>query len=379
MKLIVAILAVCTCFFVLTHPARVGAQEVEQTASDSGENVEIPLTTEEEHFEAVVLRIIDEQDVDVFGTSQHIQELQLKILTGERTGKTLKVTSGGLASSAIPVYEKGDKLIISEIIQPDGTPQYFIVDFVRRDALFILFALFVTVTIGVAGKKGLASLGGMIYSFYIIFAFILPNISQGQNPILVALLGGIMIVPVTFYISHGFNNKTHVAIIGTVISLSITGLLSEWAVELAQLTGFASEDASFVQLMSNGSVNIKGLLLAGIIVGLFGILDDITISQAAIVEQLRESSPHMSSSQLYRRSMEVGKDHIGSLVNTLILVYTGAAMPFLLLITAQDQSFLTTINYEAISEEIVRTLTASIGLILAVPITTFIAVKLKVK
>lgn len=335
----------------------------------------IPLASPEERFEARVVKIIDEREENVFGTRQRVQDIQLEALSGSMKGSVIQLTSGGIASAAVPRYKANDELIISHIQQPNGQALFFIVDFVRRKALLTLFILFVIVTVSVAGRKGLAALAGMVYSFVIIFAFVLPQISQGHNPIAVAIIGGSLIIPVTFYISHGFNRKTHIAIIGTVISLLITGLLSEWAINFAHLTGFATEDATFVQIMSNGAVNVKGLLLAGIIVGLFGILDDITISQAAIVEQLREASPNMSYAQLYKRSMDVGRDHIGSLINTLILVYTGAALPFMLLLTSSGDSFMTTINFEIISEEIVRTLTASIGLILAVPITTFIAAK----
>jgi uncharacterized membrane protein len=346
-------------------------------AQEATESSAIPLTTKEVQFEAEVVKVIKEESVNQYGISQLIQTLQLKGLTGRLKGKTFQVTNGSMAASGFRRYEAQDKVIVSDTYQIDGTHSYLVVDYVRRDALFILFGLFALTTIAVAGWKGVASLGAMIYSFFILFSYVIPQIAAGHNPIVVALLGGLMIIPITFYLSHGFNKKTHAAIIGTVIALLVTGILSEQAIEWAHLTGFATEDANFVQLMSNGAINIKGLLLAGILVGLFGILDDITISQAAIVFQLREASPSMSFSQLYRRSMNIGKDHIGSLINTLILVYAGAALPFLLLLTANDSNFLTTINYEMIAEEIVRTLTASIGLILAVPITTFIATKMR--
>jgi uncharacterized membrane protein len=372
MKFLVAFLMLYTLVFTLHEPLRVYAQDTTPIAT---EEAPFPLVTKEEHFEATVTKILYEKDEILYGSPQHIQELELLIETGKLKGKKLTVTSGGLVSSGTSRYDVHDRVIVAQLYQPDGTSEFFIVDYVRRDALLLLFALFTCTTIVVAGKRGIASLLGMAYSFFIIFSFVIPNIAQGGNPILIALAGGIMIIPVTFYMSHGFNTKTHTAIAGTVICLFITGVLSELAIEWAHLTGFASEDANFVQLMSNGSVNIKGLLLAGIIVGLFGILDDITISQAAIVAQLKETSPHLSFAQLYKRSMDVGKDHIGSLINTLILVYAGAALPFLLLITANGQSLATTINYEIIAEEIVRTLTASIGLILAVPITTFIAAR----
>lgn len=346
-------------------------------AQESTESGIIPLTTKEVQFEAEVTKVLKEKRVHQYGISQLEQTLQLRGLTGNLKGKSFRVVNGSMASSGFRRYEAQDKVIVSDIYQPDGTHTYFVVDFVRRDALLLLFGLFALTTIAVAGWKGVASLGAMIYSFFILFSYVIPQIAAGHNPILVALIGGLMIIPVTFYLSHGFNKKTHTAILGTVIALVFTGILSEQAIEWANLTGYATEDANFVQLMSNGTINIKGLLLAGIIVGLFGILDDITISQAAIVFQLREASPNLSFAQVYKRSMNIGKDHIGSLINTLILVYAGAALPFLLLLTAHDGGFMTAINYEMIAEEIVRTLTASIGLILAVPITTFIAAKTK--
>lgn len=340
-------------------------------------NEDIPLITKDVKFEAVVEQILGEKKESILDTERTIQTLKVKIVTGKETGELLTIESGGLATASTQTYQKGDKIIISKIYQPDGTIDYIVLDYVRRDALIGLFVLFIAVALVVAGKKGMASLLGMAYSFLIIFKFVLPQISSGQNPIMVAIIGGTMIVPITFYISHGFNRKTHAAVFGTVIALFITGLLSHYSIEWAHLTGYASEDANFLEIVSNGSVNVKGLLLAGIIVGLFGILDDITISQAAIVQAIREESPHLSFAQLYMKSMKVGKDHIGSLINTLVLVYAGAALPFMLLITQNAESFMTTVNYEIIAEEIVRTLTASIGLILAVPITTLIAAKMK--
>lgn len=337
----------------------------------------IPLTTPETRLEAEVLEVVSEDVQDILGTKQTIQKLRIKITTGDDKGKIVETENSGIAAASTPTFKAGDSVVVSRIQQPDGSIDYFVIDYVRRSAMFGLFALFVLVALVVAGKHGLASLLGMGYSFFIIFKFLLPQISAGQDPIMAALVSGMMIIPVTFYASHGFNKKTHSAIAGTIIALVFTAILSHYAIEWGKLTGFASEDAAFLEVMTGGGLNIKGLLLAGIIVGLLGVLDDITVSQSAIVYKLRETSPGMSKMELYKKSMDVGKDHIGSMVNTLILVYTGAALPFLLLITAQNSPILTTINFEMIAEEIIRTLTASIGLIIAVPITTFIAVQYK--
>jgi len=160
---------------------------------------------------------------------------------------------------------------------------------------------------------------------------------------------------------------------GTLIALIITGILANIFVEAAKLTGFASEEAGFLQVAKGGAINMKGLLLAGIIIGLLGILDDVTVSQAAIVFQLKEANNRLKFNQLYQRAMRVGQDHIASMINTLILVYAGASLPLLLLFIDSPRPFLEVVNYEIIADEVVRTLVGSIGLILAVPLTTLIA------
>ena len=250
---------------------------------------------------------------------------------------------------------------------------FYISDFVRLDSLIWLFIIFIILTIYIAKCMGLMSLIGMAISFLIIFFYILPNISAGLDPIQIAITGSLFIIPITFYFSHGLNKKTTVAIVGTIIALIITGILASIFVNFAKLTGFASEEASFLEVAKPGAINMKGLLLAGIIIGVLGVLDDITISQSAIVFQLKEINNKLKFSELYSRAMNIGQDHISSMVNTLILVYTGAALPLLILFINNPRPFSEVINYEMIADEIVRTLVGSIGLILSVPITTFIA------
>ena len=237
----------------------------------------------------------------------------------------------------------------------------------------LLLILFVVSTIAVAKWRGILSLIGMGVSFLVIFSFILPKILSGSNPVEIAILGSLIIIPVSFFLSHGFNKKTIVAIAGTLIALIITGVLANVFVEAAKLTGFASEEAGFLQVARQGTVNIKGLLLAGIIIGVLGVLDDITISQSAIVFQLKKANEKLKFNELYKRAMNIGRDHISSMINTLVLVYTGAALPLLLLFIDNPHPFSEIANYEIIADEIVRTLVGSIGLILAVPITTVIA------
>jgi uncharacterized membrane protein len=328
----------------------------------------------ENTLEGEVAKIIKEKEVEEDGEKHLYQELEVFITKGLSKDKTIVVKNGEFEMANTLRYKKGDKLVITHIKDLKGDDLYYIADYIRRDALLLLFLIFAVLAVIVGKMWGITSILGMAFSFFVIFKFVLPEIITGANPVLIAILGSVFIIPVTFYMSHGFNKKTHVAILGTVISLVITGLLAFFFVEASKLTGFASEEASFLEFEKHGLINIKGLLLAGIIIGTLGILDDVTISQSAIVFQLKEANNKLGFKKLYSQAMRVGHDHVSSMVNTLVLVYAGAAMPLLLLFVNNPRPFSEIINYEIIADEIVRTLVGSIGLILAVPITTLLAV-----
>lgn len=275
------------------------------------------------------------------------------------------IVENGLYESTQQIkYKVGDKVVVSD---------NQIVDFVRRPSLYFLAGLFVVCAIVIAGKWGMNSILGMGYSFWVIFKFILPMILKGYDAVAVAIIGAMFIVPVTFALSHGLNRKTINAMVGTIASMIIVGVLSIVFVSLSKLTGFAVEEAGFLQYQLGGIIDMKGILLAGIIISTLGVMDDITVSQSSIVEELKKANSKLSKKELFIRSMRVGKDHISSMVNTLVLVYAGAALPLLLLFVNNPHPFSEIINYEIIADEIVRTMVGSIGLILAVPITTFIA------
>lgn len=266
-------------------------------------------------------------------------------------------------------YQLGDKLMIYQA----NSEVFLIADQVRTDALLILFIIFIAMVLLISRWRGVGSLLGMAVSFAVIIYFILPRIAAGANPILIAILGSLIIIPATFYPSHGLNRKTTIAVISTVVALVITGLLANFFVSLAKLSGLASEEAGFLQAMYPDLINMQGLLLAGIIIGVLGVLDDITVSQASIVEQLKGVNKNLRTTEVFQRAMQVGHDHISSMVNTLVLVYAGASLPLLLLFNDAARPVAELINYEMIADEIVRTLVGSIGLILAVPISTFLA------
>jgi len=327
----------------------------------------------EEMLEAIVTKVIEEKQIEVMQKKQLFQKLELEVTKGTLVDNKIIVENGNMPLANQQKYQIDDKVMVSMNKGMDGKINYYISDYMRRDSLIVLFLMFIAATILIAKWRGLMSLVGMGISFLVIFLFVLPQISSGANPVEVAILGSLIMIPVSFFLSHGFNKKTFVAIAGTLVALIITGVLSNIFVEAARLTGFASEEASFLQVVKQGTINMKGLLLAGIIIGVLGVLDDITISQSVIVFQLKEANNRLDIDELFKRAMNVGQDHISSMVNTLILVYTGAALPLLLLFINNPHPFTEIVNYEIIADEIIRTLVGSIGLVLSVPITTFIA------
>ncbi|MBI4671069.1 MAG: YibE/F family protein [Chloroflexi bacterium] len=323
-------------------------------------------------YDAVVTKVLRENAVQTTEGIETHTTIELEITNGERRGERLTLEQEMINVPNAQTLQPGDGVMIEVGQNPDGSEFAYITEYIRRAPLYWLFALFGVVTIVVARKRGMASLGGMALSFLIIFQFIIPQILAGGDPLIVVMAGAAVIIAVTFYLSHGLNRKTTAAIVGTLIALVCTGILAVIFIQAARLSGFGAEETVFLTRASEGALNIQGLYLAGILIGLLGILDDITVSQAAIAFQLKAASPQIRFSELYTRTMDVGKDHIASLVNTLVLVYAGAALPLLLLFGSSAVSFDVAINFEMIAEEIVRTLVASIGLILAVPITTFI-------
>jgi uncharacterized membrane protein len=328
----------------------------------------------ETSFEAKIDKILEEKQIDIEGQKQLYQKIELRVLTGSEKDKVITVENGKEALANVTKYEVGQRVIVTKDDSPDGTEFYSITDFVRRDSLLVLTIIFVVLTVIIGKWKGLMSILSMVFTFVVVFMYVLPNLSNGTNPILVATIASIIIIPISFYMAHGISQKTTVAIVSSIVALAVTAVLSLMFISLGRLTGLSSEEAGMLLVQRSGNFDMKGLLLCGIIIGALGVLDDITISQAAIVNELIKSSEKPKGALIYKQAMNVGRDHISSMVNTLVLAYAGVSLPLLLIFIDNPHSFGEIVNYEFMAEEIIRTLVGSIGLILAVPITTLIAV-----
>ncbi len=346
-------------FFLL--PVSVFAQETPQQEILEGQVVSIPEQGKETFQDQLV----------------NYQILEVQITRGSLEGDTIKVKNSeaifGMQTTNYETYTKGEKVRVQMFKSNEGDQNFAVTGRVKRGGLLALVILFVFVVIVVGQVWGVLSLVGLAASFLVIFQVIIPLIMRGFDPIIASIIGSLIIIPITFYISHGWNKKTHVGVVATLIALIITGLLSIYFVKLTHLTGFASEEAGFVQVETQGNIDIKGLLLAGIIIGTLGALDDITVGQASVIQQIQKAHTKITFTPLFKQAMKVGQDHISSMVNTLVLVYSGASLPLLLLFFDSQHGFIDIIELEVVAEEIVRMLVGSVGLVLAAPLATALA------
>lgn len=275
--------------------------------------------------------------------------------------------------NAIRTIEPGSRIVVARTETGEGTFAYDFADVQRAGPMLLLGLLFAAVVVALGRLRGLASLVGVVVSLAILVSFVLPAILSGRNPLAVAIVGSAGIMFIALYSAHGVNVRTTSAVLGTLASLTITALLALLFVKLTQLTGFASEEAIYIRVAS-AEINLQGLLLGGIIIGTLGALDDVTITQASAVWEIHLANPAMKATALYRSAINIGRDHIASTVNTLVLAYAGAALPLLVLFTITDYGLADALTGEIIAEEVVRTLVGSIGLVSSVPITTALAV-----
>jgi uncharacterized membrane protein len=275
-------------------------------------------------------------------------------------------------------FRVGQRVKLAELEQEGQATYYNIRDLERTRPMLVLVALFVVAVVAFGGWQGVRSLIGLVVSFAVIIGFIVPAILRGHSPVLVALVGAMAIMLASLYLSHGVGRKTTAAAVGTALALGLTAALTAGFVAATSLTGLASEEAQNASFQVGG-LSLRGLLVAAIIIGGLGVLDDVTVSQASLVFALRRADPAAGFGELVRNALVVGRDHIAATVNTLFLAYAGASLPLLVLFTTGGAGFGEVATAEVAAVEVVRTLCGSVGLIAAVPLTTLLAAALAVQ
>jgi uncharacterized membrane protein len=329
------------------------------------------LITDVEVFEKAIVEKVSSTTVTTipgFDTQSPSQMVTVKIIEGNNKGKTTT-----FKNDYVQVNE-GDKVYVRHLIHhADGVETWSMADPYRLDVIFWLMITFVVLIFifgGVQGVRGLASLVG---SIGLLFYVLIPGIYGGYNAVMVSIGVASLIIIVGSYITHGFNRTTSSAVLGMIATVIITGLGAYYVVDVAKLSGYSSDESMFLNLNARGAIDMVGLLFGGIMIGLLGVLYDSAIGQAVAIEELYRAGKHLTRVEVYKRGIRIGREHIGALVNTLAIAYVGASLPLFLLVQNATTGVLFIINSETFATEIVRILIGSIGLILAVPITTLIA------
>ncbi|MFJ8536637.1 YibE/F family protein [Streptomyces sp. NPDC093591] len=293
----------------------------------------------------------------------------IRVDTGNDKGRTF--TEIVQPDQSRQLHEGQDVVVAYEPSAPKDL-QYSVTDVNRRVPMALLAGIFALAVVLVGRMRGVMALVALAISFLVLTFFILPAILQGSNPLVVAVVGASAIMLIALYMCHGLSARTSVAVLGTLLSLLLIGLLGSGFIDWAALTGNTDDNTGLIHGLYP-SIDMSGLLLAGVIIGSLGVLDDVTVTQTSAVWELHEANPTMGWRGLYRAGIRIGRDHIASVVNTLVLAYAGAALPLLLLFSIAQSSVGTVANSELVAEEIVRTLVGSIGLVASVPVTTALA------
>ncbi len=363
-KLILIPILFSVIFFAVPHLAR-RAESAAEAVPDKIEIVKAQvLSTENKGM----------QNLTGLDVSSPNQTITAQILEGESRGKTVVFDNDYIQ------LKKGDIFYLNHTTYLDTGQEVFSVeDSYRLPVLYFFILLFILLVIFIGGVQGVRGLLSLIGSFALIIYVLLPAILHGYSPVFVSIVVSSLIVILGSFITHGFNKTTSSAVLGMILTIIATGAMAYFAVYFSKFSGYSSEEAVFLNLNARGHIDIIGVLIGGIMIGLLGVLYDVAIGQAISVEELHHIAPHISKKKIFQRSMRIGREHIGALVNTLAIAYVGASLPLLLLFSTPPVNITMTLNREIFAAEIIRILIGSIGLVLAVPITTLLATIMLVK
>lgn len=317
--------------------------------------------------EVVSIESVVEREVTGTGTTVEVQTLRARINSGVREGVVVEFDND------LVTLKEGDRIFLNRLVTINDSEYYVFKDVDRRMYLVILAALFAVLLLAFAGMQGLRALLSLIASVGAIIFVLVPALLAGYNPALASLVIAGAILAFALFGTHGFNARSTIAFLGTFAAVVVTCGIAALFVHLTRLTGFGSDASIYLNFSTGGALDFAGLLLGSIIIGILGVLDDVSITQASVVQELKHANSALGFRELYGRAIRVGRDHVGSLVNTLALAYVGVSLPLVLLYANAGSDAFLSLNQEVIAAELVRIFVGSIGLILAVPFTTLAA------
>ncbi len=336
-------------------------------------------TKKDSTFQAVVVEVL-EQRYNELPDGSIVKQQNLKLRGLEGNFKNKEIIFQGIDSFDVAkknFYKENEKVIVVASYDAEGNVNFYVTDYVRTSSVWYLIGLFVLLVLIIGKKKGFRALLSLVLTFVVVLKYIIPKILAGSSPVAVTILGSFVILLIIIYLTEGFKRKSHIAVASILISLLVTILLSSFFIKFAKLSGMLGEEVFYLINIAGQSINFQGLLLAGMIIGCLGALDDVVIAQVATVEQLVKTDPLQNKKELFKKAYKVGVSHISSMTNTLFLAYAGASIPLLILFASGESVFSSwtqIINNEMIATEIVRAMVGSIGLVLSIPIATWLAV-----
>ncbi len=318
---------------------------------------------------AEVLEIVSEEEREVTGTdtTTSIQETRVLIKGGSRAGEVVSMTA------EVVELRPGDDIFVHRTVSISGDEYIVFATFERRPILLFLGILFAGLLIFISRWQGVRALASLAVSAAAILFLLVPALLKGYNPALTTVSIAAVIMAFALFGTHGFKVRSLISYAGTMSAVVFTCALSYVSVKAMRLTGFSDDASVYLNFATNGSLDLAGLLLGGIIIGILGVLDDVAVTQASVVQQLKAANAEFGFKDLYERAIMVGRDHIGSIVNTLTLAYVGVSLPLILLYAKSDTAISAVFNQEVVAAELTRIIVGSIGLIIAVPATTLFA------
>ncbi len=329
----------------------------------------------EEHFyrgRVLEIRESEEEQHEYFSVIE--QEVVVRLTSGPFSGEEIVIYNTFFAGD--PVYdfmlETGQEVIVVTLGEEGSFEQAYVQDLARDRGVYYLVAVFIVALLVVGRMKGLKTIITLVVTIALIFGVLLPLLLAGYSPIWLAIGVASIAITFTLLVIGGLNKKSLVAILGTVFGVVVAGLMAFWAGSLAKLTGFGSHEAQMLYFMDH-TIDFRGLLFAGIIIGSLGAITDIGMSVASAASEIKQACPKIHFKELTSGAFNVGRDVMGTMANTLILAYVGAAIPMLLLVMGYDIDWLKVINMDIIATEFVRGIAGSIGLIAAVPVTAILS------
>lgn len=369
-------LAICILLLLVT-PSILNLISGKNLETIRSKNPAVVANQKTQNYKGQVKQILSEENaLDAIANGNFInQDLEVEIVEGPDKGKKIETLRQINSKSPEQKFSEGEYVVVQKNVTEDNQVNYFVIDKYRLDGLIWLVAVFFVLVVILAGVKGITAFFGLAFSLLVLINYLIPQILTGQNLIFTTFITALVIAFVAIYLSHGFNKRTSVAVAGTVISITLSTLVATWAVSATKLTGLISEESTYLQTTQGvDALNFRGLLLCGLIIGSIGLIDDITTAQTTTVEELSKANPLYKFKDLFFIGLKIGREHVVSMVNTLAFAYVGSFLPLLLLLSVYNYSSLWVIlNGEILAEEIVRTVVGSICLLLAVPITTFLA------